>query len=46
MNNDPFVSVRVRKSVRNKARKLADALAKEKGKQVKLHEAFDYKFKN
>ena len=46
MTKDEFVSVRIKKSVRNKARKLADALSKERGSHVKLHEAFEHKFKN
>lgn len=46
MKNDPFVSVRIRKSVRTKARKLADQLTKERRTHVKLCEAFDYKFSN
>lgn len=45
MNKDGFVSVRIKKSVRTKARRLAAALTKEKGKQVKLHEAFDFQFR-
>jgi hypothetical protein len=45
MKKDPFVSVRVRKSVRSKARALAEKMAAESGKQVKLHEAFDHQFK-
>jgi hypothetical protein len=46
VNKGDFVSVRIKKSVRAKARKLAEALAKQKGHHVKLHEAFDHKFKD
>jgi hypothetical protein len=45
-DKDPFVSVRVRRSVRTKAYKLSKKLTEEKGKHVKLHEAFDHRFAN
>jgi hypothetical protein len=43
---DDFVSVRMKRSVRTKAYQLAKKLGKESGKRVKLHEAYDHKFKN
>jgi hypothetical protein len=46
MTKDEFVSVRIKKSVRSKARKLAAKLSSERKKHVKPHEALDYKFKN
>jgi hypothetical protein len=46
MKKDPFVSVRIKKSVRTKARKLAEELSSHSGTHVKLHEAFDHKFSN
>jgi len=43
--NDEFVPVRIKRSVRAKAYKLAEKIRKETGKKPKLHEVFDIKFK-
>jgi hypothetical protein len=45
MNKDPFVSVRIKRSLRAKVYRLMKELAKKTGKQVKLHEAFEAQFK-
>ena len=43
--NDEFVPVRIKRSVRNKAYKIAEKIRKETGKKPKLHEVFELKFK-